>query len=151
MIYALTVSGMAYLLKVRSPNAYAFGSVLPSTELITLDVQNSSYITAVEATLGCLMIGRNDGSVSCYQLGKLDQREPGTNPSRVLNFLCHEECCGLIFFVLYLDIHNVNQFLLVCDSQPYILSLGFMLEIRDDAGIGRLWSIMSRCIIDLIF
>lgn len=34
-------------------------------------------ITAVAATAGCLVLGRNDGSVGCFQLGILEPGAPG--------------------------------------------------------------------------
>ncbi|KAI4300319.1 hypothetical protein L6164_033710 [Bauhinia variegata] len=100
LLYALTVSGVAYLLKVRNVFAYASCSVLPADELIELNLlaySNHIAITSVTATAGCLVIGRSDGSVCCFQLGVLDPSAPG-----------------------------------------------FVHELRDEAGISRLWGLMSR-------
>ncbi|XP_059445417.1 nuclear pore complex protein NUP160 isoform X2 [Corylus avellana] len=100
LLYALTVSGVVYLLKLRNISTYASSSVFPSDELIEFDVHtysNHGAITTVAATAGCFAVGFNDGSVSCFQLGILDQSAPG-----------------------------------------------FVHELRDDSGIGRLWGIISR-------
>ncbi|KAG0448523.1 hypothetical protein HPP92_027788 [Vanilla planifolia] len=100
LLYALTVSGTAYLLNLKRPFKYVPGSIFSSNELIEFSVQSSApdaKITTVAATLGCLVIGRQDGSISCYQLGVLHPNKPG-----------------------------------------------FMSELRDDAGLGRLWNLMSR-------
>ncbi|KAE8022771.1 hypothetical protein FH972_008545 [Carpinus fangiana] len=100
LLYAMTVSGVAYLIKLRNISTYASSSVFPSDELIEFDIHtysNHGAITTVAATEGCFAVGFNDGSVSCFQLGVLDQSAPG-----------------------------------------------FVHELRDDSGIGRLWGIISR-------
>lgn len=76
----MTVSGTAYLLKLRRPFKYVSGSIFPQSELIEFNVQSntlSAKVTAVAASLGCLLIGRQDGSVTCYQLGVLEPIKPG--------------------------------------------------------------------------
>ncbi|XP_058763135.1 nuclear pore complex protein NUP160-like isoform X2 [Vicia villosa] len=101
LLYVLTVSGVAYLLRIRNVSAYASCSILPVDELIELNVRdyvpNNAAITAVTATARCLVIGTADGSVFCFQLGGLDASAPG-----------------------------------------------FVHELRDEAGIGRLWGLISR-------
>ncbi|XP_054791802.1 nuclear pore complex protein NUP160-like isoform X2 [Prosopis cineraria] len=100
LLYVLTVSGVAYLLKIRDISAYASCSVFPTHELTELNVRdysNQMPVTAVTATSGCLAVGRNDGSVCCFQLGVLDPN-----------------------------------------------AAGFVVELRDEAGISRLWGLMSR-------
>ncbi|CAA6656466.1 unnamed protein product [Spirodela intermedia] len=97
MLYALTMSGAAYLFKLGDISAYVSGSVLSQSEYVEVDVQTDSKVIAVAATFGCLLLGRQDGSVTCYQLGILEQSTPG-----------------------------------------------FTFELRDDVGIGRLWSLVSR-------
>ncbi|KAJ0985190.1 hypothetical protein J5N97_003546 [Dioscorea zingiberensis] len=100
LVYVLTASGLVYLLNLRSPSTYRSGSILPQNELIELNVQaqvETGKIRALAATSGCIAIGRQDGSVSCYKLGSLDAN-----------------------------------------------STGFVNELRDDVGIGRLWNLMSR-------
>nr|DAD37335.1 TPA_asm: hypothetical protein HUJ06_007976 [Nelumbo nucifera] len=100
LLYAVTVSGIAYLFKLRNLHAYASCSLFPRSELIEFNIrthQQSETITAITAIMGCLVIGRSDGSVGCFQLGILDQS-----------------------------------------------AAGFMHELRDDVGIGRLWGLMAR-------
>lgn len=81
LLYVLTVSGVAYLLRIRNVSAYASCSILPVDELIELNVRdyvpNNAAITAVTATARCLVIGTADGSVFCFQLGGLDSSVPG--------------------------------------------------------------------------
>ncbi|KAH7841494.1 hypothetical protein Vadar_030606 [Vaccinium darrowii] len=100
LLYALTVSGVAYLFRLKSIYDYASYSVFPPNQIIMYNIQSHpprGTITAITATAGCLVIGRNDGSITCFQLGIL---EPG-GPS-------------------------------------------FGHELRDDAGFGRLWGLVSR-------
>ncbi|XP_061369060.1 nuclear pore complex protein NUP160 [Gastrolobium bilobum] len=101
LLYVLTVSGVAYLLKIRNVSAYASSSIFQVDELLELNVgdyiSNHVTITAVTATAGGLVIGTSDGSVSCFQLGVLDPSAPG-----------------------------------------------FVHELRDEAGISRLWGLISR-------
>ncbi|KAK4272851.1 hypothetical protein QN277_021350 [Acacia crassicarpa] len=100
LLYVLTVSGVAYLLKIRDVSTYSSCSVFPAHELTELNVHNylnHMRVTAVTATSGFLVLGRNDGSICCFQLGVLD-------PS----------------------------------------AAGFVVELRDEVGISRLWGLMSR-------
>ncbi|XP_042506201.1 nuclear pore complex protein NUP160 [Macadamia integrifolia] len=76
LLYALEVSGVAYLLKLRKICTYASCSPFPRSDLIEFNVQTHPQVgavTAVAATVGCLVIGRQDGSISCYRLGAFDQ------------------------------------------------------------------------------
>ncbi|XP_058086565.1 nuclear pore complex protein NUP160 isoform X2 [Magnolia sinica] len=100
LLYALTVSGVAYLFRLRAIGTYVSGSIFPQSELVEIDVHTHlqiGKITCVTATSGCLVIGQHDGSIFCFQLGLLDQS-----------------------------------------------ALGFIYELRDDVGRGRLWGLMSR-------
>ncbi|KAJ7972354.1 Nuclear pore complex protein [Quillaja saponaria] len=100
LLYALTVSGVAYLLNIKNVSTYGSCSIFPRNEIIEYNVHSYSNhvaISAVTATAGCLVIGRTDGSVFCFQLGVVEQSAPG-----------------------------------------------FVHELRDDSGIGRLWGFMSR-------
>uniref|UniRef100_A0A0D3F0K2 Uncharacterized protein n=1 Tax=Oryza barthii TaxID=65489 RepID=A0A0D3F0K2_9ORYZ len=90
LLYVLTVSGVALLCHLRSPFSYISGSIFPQDDIVEFNLQTqvqSAKVTAVTATSGCLVIGRQDGSICCYS---------------------------------------------------------FLNELRDDAGIGRLWSLVSR-------
>lgn len=101
LLYALTVSGVAYLLKIsKNLPVYSLNSVLPREEIVELDIHscgNPVSISSAAAAPGCLVLGRKDGSVGCYQLGRLDPT-----------------------------------------------AAGFVHELRDDSGIGVLWSFVSR-------
>ncbi|CAK9141040.1 unnamed protein product [Ilex paraguariensis] len=80
MLYALAFSGVGYLVKLKDICNYASCSVIPSNEIIeysTPTYPHCGAITAVAATSGCLVIGRSDGSVGCFQLGMLDPNAPG--------------------------------------------------------------------------
>ena len=87
LLYVLTVSGVAYLLKIRNASAYASTSsaLFPVEDLFELNVcdyvSNHVAITAVTATAGCVVIGQRDGSVCCFRLGVIDPSAPG-----MLNF-----------------------------------------------------------------
>ncbi|XP_066329314.1 nuclear pore complex protein NUP160-like isoform X1 [Miscanthus floridulus] len=100
MLYVLTVSGVALLCHLRSPFSYVSGSVLHQDDIVEFNLQTqaqSAKVTAVTAKPGCIVIGRQDGSICSYSLGKLAPNSPG-----------------------------------------------FSNELRDDAGIGRLWTLVSR-------
>lgn len=100
LLYVLTISGVAILCNLRSPFSYVSGSILSQNDIVGFNLQThtqSAKVTAVKAKPGCLVIGRQDGSICCYSLGKLAPSSPG-----------------------------------------------FSNELRDDAGIGRLWTLMSR-------
>ncbi|KAI8531928.1 hypothetical protein RHMOL_Rhmol11G0174200 [Rhododendron molle] len=80
LLYALTVSGVAYLFRLKSIDDYASYSVLPPNQITEYNMQSyppHGTITAVAATAGCLVLGRNDGSVGCFQLGILEPGAPG--------------------------------------------------------------------------
>ena len=76
-LYALTASGVAYFLKLGDIPSYVSGSVISQSEYIEFCIQKDSKVTAVAATFGWLLLGREDGSVSCYQVGLLEQSSPG--------------------------------------------------------------------------
>ncbi|KAJ1277864.1 hypothetical protein BS78_04G035900 [Paspalum vaginatum] len=100
LLYVLTVSGVALLCHLHSPFSYVSGSVMHQGDIVEFNLQthaHSAKITAVTAKPGCIVIGRQDGSICSYSLGKLAPNSPG-----------------------------------------------FSNELRDDAGIGRLWNLMSR-------
>ncbi|KAG9439278.1 hypothetical protein H6P81_019443 [Aristolochia fimbriata] len=98
-LYILTISGIAYLLNLRSFASYVSGSILWQNDIEEIDVQayQVGCIISVRATFGCLLVGRHDGSISCFYLGIASQSTPG-----------------------------------------------FVHDLRDDAGMGRLWGLVSR-------
>lgn len=80
MLYALTVSGVAHLIRLKNIYNYASSSVFSATEIMEFNIQSYPHyggIKAVAATAGCLIIGASDGSVACFQLGMLDPSCPG--------------------------------------------------------------------------
>lgn len=80
LLYALTVSGVAYLIKLKPTLSYASSSVLPRSEIMELNVKSYAHcgaITAAAAIAGSFIIGGNDGSVCCFQFGTLDPTAPG--------------------------------------------------------------------------
>ncbi|RDX92690.1 Nuclear pore complex protein NUP160, partial [Mucuna pruriens] len=82
LLYVLTVSGVAYLLRIRNASAYSSVSVFPVDELLELNVRgyipnHAVAVTAVTATAGGLVVGTSDGSVFCFQLGVVDPSAPG--------------------------------------------------------------------------
>lgn len=84
LLYALTVSGVAYLLKLGDISVYASSFIFAQSEYLECNLQthpNKVRVTAVAASTGCLLVGREDGSVSSFQLGVLDQSAPGLNKS----------------------------------------------------------------------
>lgn len=79
-LFASTVAGVAYLIRLTNITNYGACSVFPPHEVVELNI--ASYcdygaITAISATNGCLIIGGQDGSVGCFRLGMLDSSAPG--------------------------------------------------------------------------
>ncbi|XP_031496549.1 nuclear pore complex protein NUP160 isoform X2 [Nymphaea colorata] len=72
-VYVLTVSGFAYLFRLRNLGAYVSGSVFPENDLMVVDLraQNSQDVktTRISALPGLLVLGRSDGSVGCFEFG----------------------------------------------------------------------------------
>ena len=80
LLYVLTISGVALVCNLRSPFSYVSGSILPQNDILEFSLQThtqSAKVTAVKAKPGCLVIGRQDGSICCYSLGKLAPSSPG--------------------------------------------------------------------------
>ncbi|KAK9939367.1 hypothetical protein M0R45_016064 [Rubus argutus] len=78
LLYALTVSGIANLLRLRTIASYASGSVIQPDDLLDYGLGVLRPITSAAATpSGCLVIGRNDGSLLCYQLATVIPSYPG--------------------------------------------------------------------------
>ncbi|KAG9144646.1 hypothetical protein Leryth_020942 [Lithospermum erythrorhizon] len=80
MLYTMTISGVAYLVRLRDGLNYSSCSVIPSTEITEFNTETNhdvGAIVAVTATRGCLVIGRNDGTASAFRLGSLEPSSPG--------------------------------------------------------------------------
>ncbi|KAK0591184.1 hypothetical protein LWI29_036588 [Acer saccharum] len=76
-LYAFTVSGLAFLLNLSHFSSYESSSVFPSQHLLEFNLQQYGPITSVAAMPGCLVLGRNDGSIFSFQLGILHPTHPG--------------------------------------------------------------------------
>lgn len=80
LLYTVTGNGVAFLIKLKSLHKYASCSVFASSEVVEYNTQANPQcggITAAAASSRCLMVGRNDGSIGCFQLGLLDTAAPG--------------------------------------------------------------------------
>lgn len=80
LLYVLTVSGIAFLLKISFDfSSYESSPLFPNQDTVELNLFNYGTIpiTSVAATAGCLVVGRNDGSVASFQLGILHPTAPG--------------------------------------------------------------------------
>ncbi|KAK4378769.1 hypothetical protein RND71_000631 [Anisodus tanguticus] len=102
LLHAMTISGVAYLVKLENISNYVSSSLLQSDDFVEFNTHphphpHQGAATSVAGTAELMVVGRSDGSVVCFQLGILDQRAPG-----------------------------------------------FVQELRDDAGLGRLWGVLSR-------
>ncbi|KAJ8529690.1 hypothetical protein K7X08_036525 [Anisodus acutangulus] len=100
LLHAMTVSGVAYLIKLENISNYVSSSHLQSDDFVefnTLTHPHQGAATAVAGIAELMVVGRSDGSVGCFQLGILDLQAPG-----------------------------------------------FVQELRDDSGLGRLWGVLSR-------
>ncbi|CAJ1968562.1 unnamed protein product [Sphenostylis stenocarpa] len=141
LLYVLTVSGVAYLLRIRNISAYASISVFPLDELLEVNVRgyipnHAAGITAVAAVAGALVVGMSDGSVFCFQVGVLDPSAPGMNLvifSLVMRFL-------LPFIAFIAGVVGCFD----GGLQNRDVFGGFVHELRDEAGISRLWGLIPR-------
>lgn len=102
MLCALTVPGVAYLVRLGTISSYASRSVIRPEDLIEFNLHGYGPVTSAAATpSGCLVVGRNDGSLACFQLGTLDSTAPG-----IINSF------GSLMFVLCAFV--ILEILLVC-------------------------------------
>lgn len=88
MLYTLTATGVAYLIRLKSNLDYGT-SFVPASEVIEYNTQIQPHygaITAVTASEGYLLIGRIDGSIGGFQLGILDPSDPGLQYTSIINF-----------------------------------------------------------------
>ncbi|PKI74950.1 hypothetical protein CRG98_004722 [Punica granatum] len=82
LLYVLTVSGVAYLLQLKSVDTYVLSSssILPANEITEFDVRlyvSQGVITSVAASMGLFLVGTDSGSVICFKLGSLHRTSPG--------------------------------------------------------------------------
>jgi len=98
-LYVLTVSGVVLLCHLRSPFSYLSGSVLHLDDIVEFSLQihaQSAKVTAVTAKPGCIVIGRQDGSICSYSLGKLAPNTP--DMSSTINSQKQSHCSGFNVF-----------------------------------------------------
>ncbi|CAI9101446.1 OLC1v1038776C1 [Oldenlandia corymbosa var. corymbosa] len=80
LLTAVTVRGLAFLVKLKSVHNYASCSMLTSRDVFEYNMQSNPQcgeITAVTTFSGSLLVGRSDGSICGYQLCFLDPNAPG--------------------------------------------------------------------------
>lgn len=80
VLHVLTVSGIAFRLKFSSNfSVYESTPLFPNQDILEFNLVNYGTvpIRRVAATTGCLVVGRNDGSVASFQLGILHPGSPG--------------------------------------------------------------------------
>ncbi|XP_022155992.1 nuclear pore complex protein NUP160 isoform X2 [Momordica charantia] len=160
LVYAVTLSGVAYCLKLRNISSYISCSDIPLDEVVELDLQtdpNCKPVTSVSAIAGCLVIGRNDGSVSCFKLGLLDQHTPGfehelrddSGINRLLGFISRVKLVGAVLDMVisqvygrqFLFVLHFNGVLRVWDLSCHSRVLNHSMNIATMAGakFARLW------------
>ncbi|PWA68371.1 nucleoporin [Artemisia annua] len=80
LLYTMSVSGVAYLIRLKGVASYESYSVIPPNEVVELNPQIFGVrggITHIAAIAGIFVIGQPDGSVVCFRLGSLDITSPG--------------------------------------------------------------------------
>ncbi|KAF5731788.1 nuclear pore complex protein [Tripterygium wilfordii] len=85
LLYAVTVSGIVFLLKLADLSSYVSHSVLSRDHFVEFNLHthshshniNNATITSIAAAAGCLVVGRDDGSITSFRLGSLHQSAPG--------------------------------------------------------------------------
>ncbi|KAK1303809.1 hypothetical protein QJS10_CPB11g01906 [Acorus calamus] len=173
LLYVLTVSGVVYLLKLKNVCAYTSGSVSSQNEFVEFAVQGDSHtgrITAVAGIFGCLVIGRQDGSIVCLQLGVLDPSMPGfihelrddLGINRIWSLMARGKIIGAVIDLVMLELHG-TKFLLVLhedfclrvwDLSTHVKVLNHNINLQQSAGACplRLWADVvdwDKCLITL--
>ncbi|CAI0428017.1 unnamed protein product [Linum tenue] len=136
-LYVLTVSGVAYLIKLRTISAYSSTSVFPGDELFQFDLTSYSNapITSVAASAGCLVVGRNDGSIACFRLSLLNHAVPGfvnelrddSGINRLWGFMSRGRTVGTVLDLGIRELHGV----------PFV----FVLHSN---GVIQIWDLLSH-------
>lgn len=126
VLYTLTISGVAYLIRLKSVDSYGNCSILGSNDVVEYNTQMNTHfgaITAVAASSGGLVVGRNDGSVSCIQLGLLNPDSPGfshelrddTGFGRLWGMMSRGRTTAAVQDLIVLEVHQ-KKFLFVLHS-----------------------------------
>ncbi|CAI0427991.1 unnamed protein product [Linum tenue] len=158
-LYVLTVSGVAYLIKLRTISAYSSTSVFPGDELFQFDLTSYSNapITSVAASAGCLVVGRNDGSIACFRLSLLNHAVPGfvnelrddSGINRLWGFMSRGRTVGTVLDLVIRELHGVpfvfvlhsNGVIQIWDllSHNKIFSQGMNVQNPEGTTAVRLW------------
>ena len=106
MLYTLSVDGVAYLIKLNNLNDYGSCSVFPTSDVVELNTcsYGDGTITAIAATTGFFVIGKEDGSLSCFRLGSLDSTSPG-----MVYFFFYFLLCARMFKMSIISDCIINQ------------------------------------------
>ncbi|XP_078175498.1 SUPPRESSOR OF AUXIN RESISTANCE1 [Carex rostrata] len=138
-LLAVTISGFAYLCNLRRPSSYSPGSTLPANDILEISIKGNAQhgeITALTATPGCLVIGRQDGSISCYQLGKLDPNSPGFSYE-----LRDDAVIGRLLWNFVSRVRGVGAVVDMVISE--VNGRKMVFSIHDDSAL-RVWDLYNR-------
>ncbi|XVF86187.1 hypothetical protein PTKIN_Ptkin18bG0019900 [Pterospermum kingtungense] len=116
LLYTVTVSGIVYFIKLFKD----LTSILSRDQIIELDVRafssSNEPITCIAANPGCVLLGRTDGSVTCFQLGSLHQTAPGfvyelrddsgVSLGRLLGFMSRGRVVGAVQDLIIREVHG---------------------------------------------
>ncbi|XP_057863623.2 nuclear pore complex protein NUP160 isoform X2 [Cryptomeria japonica] len=140
LLYAITTSGFAYLIKLKSLAAYRSGEILHNNELIQLDLSKNlvclDKITAVTVAAGILCVGGQNGSILCHQLGQLDQSTHDTSfelkdadggLGRLWGLVSRGKTIGMIRSLVTSETHGKR----------------LLFALHDDGNL-RIWDLASR-------
>ncbi|GAB4847402.1 hypothetical protein Ancab_026460 [Ancistrocladus abbreviatus] len=143
LLYVLSVSGIAYLFQIKDVSKYATSAVFHPNEILCFGIQNSPEygpITAVTAMDGCLVIGRDDGSIAYFRLGSLDQDDPAfmhelrdeATFSRLWGFMSRARTAGSVKDVVMSDVQGRKV--------VFVLHSDGTLRVWDLLGHGKIFS-----------
>lgn len=125
LLHAMTVSGVAYLIRLENISNYVSSSRLQSDDFVefnTLTHPHQGATTAVAGIAELMVVGRSDGSVGCFQLGILDHRAPGPCTfSLQFSFYVFWMCFGYgtFAFWLYFMFWNMDSLVLLSCYYSY--------------------------------
>ncbi|CAM8909130.1 unnamed protein product [Rhodiola kirilowii] len=144
-LYALTVSGLAYCLLVKSFSTYKSCSIFPRDQILHINLHNYQHhgaITMVAAKTGQFLVGRDDGSVGCFQLqattGHVHELRDDGGISRLWGLIARNKMVGAIQDIMILEMLGRNlAFVLHMDGTLRVWDLqGYNRVLNYDTGIG---------------
>ncbi|CAM8906142.1 unnamed protein product [Rhodiola kirilowii] len=144
-LYALTVSGLAYCLLVQSFSTYKSCSIFPRDQILHINLHNYQHhgaITMVAAKTGQFLVGRDDGSVGCFQLqattGHVHELRDDGGISRLWGLIARNKMVGAIQDIMILEMLGRNlAFVLHMDGTLRVWDLqGYNRVLNYDTGIG---------------